>query len=170
MSLSEVFSSVSVVIAIASFFTAIYQAKATREHNSLSTRPLLDCSTLIPQTGALQIILHNHGLGPAIIEGVYINYKGRTYSQNIKSEAAALTNLLYKDNEYHIGITTISAPSPIRADGEITLFSFTQPLDGEKNHFLEEKQLDSISNLGVIVKYKSIYNEKFELQYKPTND
>jgi len=56
-----------VVIAVASLGLSAYVARATRQHNRLSVRPLLGLTTAFPVGATAGLRLTNSGLGPARI-------------------------------------------------------------------------------------------------------
>ena len=67
MSADSITAICGVVIAVASLTVSAYVAWATRKHNRLSVRPLLELTITFPVAGIAGLRLSNSGLGPAKI-------------------------------------------------------------------------------------------------------
>jgi hypothetical protein len=66
-----------VVIAVASLGVSAYVAWATREHDRLSVRPLLEFTTTFPAGATAGLRLSNSGLGPARITSSLLTLDGK---------------------------------------------------------------------------------------------
>lgn len=76
MDASTVVAVCATVIAVVSLAVSVYEVAATRRHNRLSVRPLLELRTSFHpgRTAGLQLV--NVGLGPAVITGSVLRLKG----------------------------------------------------------------------------------------------
>jgi hypothetical protein len=76
MDASTVVAVCATVIAVGSLVVSVYEVAATRRHNRLSVRPLLELRTSFHpgRTAGLQLV--NAGLGPAVVTGSVLRLKG----------------------------------------------------------------------------------------------
>jgi hypothetical protein len=74
----RVLSLSALVVGIGSLFVVVYQTKLTREAQYASARPYLYIALMSNDEGAA-LLLHNVGIGPALIDEVRVRDKGRTF-------------------------------------------------------------------------------------------
>jgi hypothetical protein len=70
-----------VIIAVASLGLSAYVARATRNHNRLSVRPLLGLTATFPERGTAGLRLTNSGLGPARVISSQLTYDGKQFGE-----------------------------------------------------------------------------------------
>jgi hypothetical protein len=66
----------AMVVGIGSLFVILYQTHLTRQMQHASVLPYLMIS-LYSNTQGIHIVLRNTGIGPALVEGARVRYKGR---------------------------------------------------------------------------------------------
>ncbi|MEU4212294.1 hypothetical protein AB0F13_20230 [Streptomyces sp. NPDC026206] len=66
----------AVVIAVASLVVSVYEARAMRQHNRNSVRPILQLHRGFPPGGRAGLRLINSGLGPAVVVGTTLTVDG----------------------------------------------------------------------------------------------
>jgi hypothetical protein len=157
------------IIALISLFATIYQARILREHNILSTKPLINFVSYIGIDDIMHITIHNHGLGPAIINEVIICYKDSTYNHNNEEEAYSLTKKLSIDGQNFFSTAIILKQTPIPPNGSIPIIKTESPAKSS----MEIVQFNHIANLlkdiEIKIKYQSMYGEKFNEKFKITS-
>ncbi|MFI7470637.1 hypothetical protein [Nonomuraea sp. NPDC049646] len=67
MGAEAVIALAAAVIALAALFVAIFEVRATRRHNRLSVRPVLQCRVTLREGEPSGLSITNAGLGPAVI-------------------------------------------------------------------------------------------------------
>lgn len=89
-------------IAVFSLAVSVQQARAVREHNRQSVRPLLQLSHSRERGGIMGIMIVNCGLGPAIITGTVLKLDGHL----LGSWDEATVNSFREDFKPRPGATT----------------------------------------------------------------
>ncbi|MGL6310944.1 hypothetical protein ACSZMD_14545 [Aeromonas veronii] len=67
-STGDIISFCAAVIALSALGTSIWQGMLTRRHNQISVRPHIDCHTNITKGERIDVVLYNHGVGPALFK------------------------------------------------------------------------------------------------------
>lgn len=79
MTTSDIIATCSLLVAVLAFVATFYQLRATHQHNKLSLRTHLDwhIERRAQSDGTtIAYILHNNGLGPAVIKDRYFSRNG----------------------------------------------------------------------------------------------
>lgn len=142
----------------------VYQTNLMSKQNYLSILPYLQVATSNnPATNTYSLSLKNHGVGPAIIESVILDYKGKRY--DLKDYDDYLFNVLETivpelDSIKPLDTSTLDKGIAIPANSNYVVFSV---YDSEEDYNLLIQKLDSIENGGLRfeVVYKSIQNERW---------
>lgn len=142
-------SAIAIFVAFLALFISVWQGCEQRNHNRLSVKPLLtfDEVTIDKQR---EIKLSNSGLGPAIIEDFIIRDSSGDYSSSNKNlsfmplmNARGLIDSVSWNYYFYTG-------DVIRAGEDFTILRW------------KIKNSENL-NIKIEVKYKSIYNESFEV-------
>lgn len=78
----------AMIISLLTLVIFIYQTNIMREQSKLSVKPRLDFTTNYSHKDSLVIIkevIENKGLGPAIIDSIYFEFKGEAFAVDIES-------------------------------------------------------------------------------------
>lgn len=150
-----------------SFITLIifvYQTNLMSKQNYLSILPYLQVATSNnPADNTYSISLKNHGVGPAIIESVILEYNGKRY--DLKDYDDYLFNVLVSivpelDSIVSLDTSTLDRGIAIPANSTYLVFSVydSEPeyhLFTEKLHYIEE------NGLRFEIIYRSIQDERW---------
>lgn len=131
------------LIAILALSTSLYESYEFRKHNRLSLRPYLDQTVYVQGQEYYKLSVQNEGLGPAIIEEFTILANTKIVS-NWNSALA------------EIGVHKFSALSTLKKGNIISA--------GESITLVKIDTLLSKYNLKFIIKYSSVYEERFNLE------
>jgi hypothetical protein len=157
----DIIDAAAVVIAVTALGLAIFEGRATRQHNRLSVRPELNLQHhLGGSKGRIGLSLQNAGLGPGRILGVEPRVAGVNVENTDDGWPSALDALGLGDLR---PVYEVATGAVIQAGERVWLFSW--PYDDESQKVLGK--LDAaLPNLSVIVRYSSLYNEKAEATYR----
>ena len=127
----------AMLISILTLAIFVYQTNIMRVQSKLSVKPRLDFTTNQGGTDSLimfQEVLENKGLGPAIIDTIYINYEEQNYSMDIESfledKFPKLLEYGYLSQHATLGQGTTLTP-----DEERSLFVYNLPAENLENVF-----------------------------------
>ncbi|MFN3019227.1 hypothetical protein ACK1CN_25120 [Vibrio coralliilyticus] len=159
------------IIAFSTFLGVIWQAYIARRHNHLSVRPLLD-TTLYTQSQKVGLEIKNSGLGPALINSIYIHYKDFTYNLN-KTESyqdffkkSGLTNLI----QFNPTILSFSEHSPtiLESNKNNTLFmvELNQNSNNSNLNIIKSRLNTEAEHIIIEINYSTIYNKKHIIKLK----
>lgn len=156
------------IISLAALYFVYYQIEMSREHNRLSVRPKLnyDFTDVNILDKPLGIKIKNNGLGPGIITKFKVTLEDRISTENHNlGWLGFLENSKHAHSEvagywFNIGDT-------IKMGEEIDLISISK----EGLTLKRRKDIGVfIDELIVNIEYKSMYGEKFKLNWiKPDN-
>lgn len=79
MTTSDIIAIAAAAIAFITFVASLWQARITRIHNRLSVRPAMEIFCAKNQSAGYLIRIENHGLGPARIKSIILNFNGVEY-------------------------------------------------------------------------------------------
>lgn len=138
----------ALLVSVVSIWLSIKEAKQNRKHNILSVKPLPRFSGE-NINGRFKLFIGNNGLGPAIINEIFVHYNGRKI-KSIEFFELYFSQLAKKPNEIYL----------LNFRNNLTILS------GEKRLLVEfeynEKDDDKIRefwmNLNGEIIYKDIYN------------
>ena len=111
----------AMVVGIGSLFVILYQTHLTRQAQHASVLPYLMISLYSNDQG-IHIVLRNTGIGPALVEGARIRYKGRT----IDSDPFDFYNGLHPNTE-GLGVNKITSGRLIPAGESIEMLGVDSP-------------------------------------------
>ena len=153
-----------VVAAVAVAITTvgmIWHGLQTRKHNRLSVIPKLIFYNIYASVGSEKfagISISNNGLGPAMIEDVKVYIDGQCFPMSTDGEAKAILTQL-GINEPWVSYGYFSKEEIMAKPGEpLGMFYI------ERDNQSEEKTMrlrDALRPMKIVVKYKSLYGERF---------
>jgi hypothetical protein len=132
-------------IAAMALVVSIYEGYELRKHNRLSVRPYLQTEVSRIGTQKYTIGLKNGGLGPAIVEDFII------FANEKKFE-------FWMDAMHEINLSKFSSLTTLRG-GEVIN-------NGQSINLVVLDTFAPNFNLRYILKFKSVYDEEFELEYQ----
>lgn len=156
----------AVLIALAAWFVAVYEARQTRRHNRLSVRPWLTFTRSVAPMDAAHpipgIYLLNNGIGPATITRLTLTVgerqlEGDAYEQ--WQQAVDASGL----RQFDVTCNAIEVPSGLGAGEQRGLLQVPAP-DAQEHHVAWQRGLCSI---GCFVEYESFYGEHFTTELQP---
>jgi hypothetical protein len=162
--------STETIIAIAATITSVcallitvYQTVLIRDQQLNSVWPYLLANTSIDEHGKATIQVTNNGVGPAIIEKVTIEYKGKPYKSMpdvIQAIAKQLGrgpfDIPWSHNEIYKGF--------VLPQGQ---FADWISANDSSDYAIFRLELP---NIKAVIHYKSIYNEHWRSNYHPDNE
>ena len=116
----------AMIISLLTLIIFIYQTNIMREQSKLSVKPRIAFSTDQSSRDSLVQIkgrILNKGLGPAIIDSIYIEYQGQPYRVDMEAFIEAEMPDLKKLGNLVMS-TTLSKGNTLLAGEEITIYSF----------------------------------------------
>ena len=142
----------------------IYQTNLMSKQNDLSILPYLQVSESVDgETNWFMISLKNHGVGPAILESVIIEYEGKRYDvkdydDNLVSLLATLATEL--DSLKNFSMSTLDVGIAIPANTTYEIISVSNSAEDYK---LLTETLYNLENNGLRyeITYKSIQDERW---------
>lgn len=143
----------------------IYQTNLMSRQNYLSIMPYLEISTSTSTTKhSFTLDLKNHGVGPAIIESVMINYQGKTYNledygDHLFNFFASVEPRLDSFNAY--SFATLDKGMAIPANTAYQIIGVKDSSDFQIMVSTLERLLDE--GMKYEITYKSIQNERWRI-------
>lgn len=144
----------SVVIASLSMYVSYMQGEASREHNRLTVRPMLQLEINVdPDTGGYNAYVNNNGLGPAIVKNVIFRLNGKKIERD-----ALLVKLGFKLECFGRGnVKRTFKP----ADRQMLFYLMN---DAHKECAIRQKDLpEKFGKVSMEVDYESLYGEQIKL-------
>ena len=156
--MKDVLGLTSILIAVCALILTVIQSIQNRKHNRLSVKPILEVNhhRLFTERS---IVIKNVGLGPAVINKCNLLIDGieREITENIWDEFLSTINLpKLKFQFYSIAGHTTFEPGQMEKLLYINCSSLS-------NDILDEIDLN-LKRISFIIKYRSVYNEKFEIE------
>ncbi|MDO1450240.1 hypothetical protein Q0590_28425 [Rhodocytophaga aerolata] len=179
------------IISLGTFLALVYQTKLSQEQAELTREQFVISqqqfvitqeqaqlnrqalyATMLPylemynshEAGIYSLILENNGLGPAFIQKVSVNYKGKFYPGDQASFLTTVPKLEERPGGYTY--TNISNGSVIPAGKKITLVVAHN--SGESSiklkRFFEKQSATNKEAAKIIITYRSIYEEAWRLE------
>lgn len=154
----------AMIISILTLIIFIYQTNIMREQSKLSVKPRLDFTTNFDQKDSIVIIkevIENKGLGPAIIDSIYFNYKGDLYPVDIetflKKQLPKLLEIGYLPQH-----ATLGKGTTISQNEEKTIFTYHIPMSKVEDLYAYLGMSSEDDNpFPIEVIYTSIYEDEF---------
>ena len=157
---SDLIALSSGVVALCALGISAWQAYLSRRAAVLSARPILDIESMCTPSEGFAIWLRNRGLGPAIIESIYITTKNSRFElttpdqfheymrQYIPSERAS-TTFMYRQ---------LCSGSVIEHGERIELFSISK--DEHRTAYIDHAR-ELLLESSYLLTYKSIYGTRY---------
>jgi len=154
-------SHVELIISLSAFIVALYSAFTTRQHNIISSRPLLTIHSDLSKAPFISINLTNAGVGPAIIKKVNLlrDNEDITYSKLLKENALLfdqasnfkLQNLIKDFTSRNFGDYSILSSQEKVCIFECTLIDFDRHIGIFRSEF---------QKFNVIIEFIDVYNRR----------
>lgn len=139
---NKIASMLAIFIAILALVVSIYEGYEIRKHNRMSLRPYIDSSVFMHEDKLFRLTITNEGLGPAIVQEFSVFANGK------KVES-------WNDAMSEVGMKKFSRLGNLKK-GEIIA-------EGESVVLVQIDTLMEKYGLKYILKYNSIYDERFTL-------
>lgn len=152
LSTDTIIAIAATVTSICALVVAVYQTKLTREQQLNSVWPYLLISEVIDENEQFTIGVFNYGIGPAIIDSVKIDYKGKSYSSPIDVIKVISKALGRGDYGLSRSGTTLSKGYIIPQGQSVSWFS----VNGKEDNAIFRKTFPDWHGS---IYYHSIYNE-----------
>lgn len=153
-----------IVSGVAASFT-YKQAKQSREHNVLSTRPVLNFVHKSHEGATKALILSNKGLGPARILSFEIKYKDKVQNLDTQGFMSILTSIGKAPPKFSGKEFTLQPEYYVSVDDTIPIFEVLEDnmdkLAKESKHAL--KQLKA--KVRIEIKYECLYGNEYTLTW-----
>lgn len=140
----------------------IYQTNLMSKQNYLSILPYLQLSTSNdPESNSYSLSIQNYGVGPAIIESVKLQFRGKEY--DLKDYDHYLFNFLVAqdqtlDSLTHVDNSTLNPGMAIPPNSNYQIFEVSTEMDYKT--FLKSFVILE-GDVSWEIKYKSIQNERW---------
>ena len=150
----------AILISLMTLVVSWYQTSIIRQQQRLSVLPYLSMRNYNTGGKQYKLVLKNDGIGPAFVDEVYINYKGKKYSMDLpvflRKHIPA-----YKDI-YKVSHSNVTPGNLIPAGVRVDIFAaHNSLLDANKLVILLKKLYKE--GLEVVIVYKSVYEERWKL-------
>ena len=150
----------TIVIACIALGISIWQGWATRLHNKLSVKPLLDITTFYSETEPfIGVVVENHGVGPAIIKDFIVYIDGQpAIVDSVEAADKVYNATLSIGNE--INYWHPEGDSVLKQGGGKEILWYRKEDWTTKG---VEEFKETLSHLSFKFIYESIYREEFEI-------
>ncbi|MFM5750392.1 hypothetical protein ACET6F_06315 [Aeromonas veronii] len=155
---SDVIAISSACIAFMSGWITLWQGWLMRRHNILSVTPHIDMVTTLMTGHPINLIISNHGVGPAIVDEI-------RFLKSDKSKVELTSYECYELIFQHVGFELKTVPhitraiccgTPIGAGKEIELFNIAHPDPITHLHLI-----NIVEKMEFEVSYKCIYGKTY---------
>ena len=150
-------------ISLITLFIFIYQTNIISKQGHLSVMPYLNLEANLDDQFNYEFELYNYGVGPAIIEEIFVIYQGQKYEMDLASFAQEI--FPQKDSIELTSYSSIDKGTAIAPGDYRTMFA----VGGSENKLNRAiKVLEEINEEGFDfeIRYKSIYDDKWKLSFK----
>jgi hypothetical protein len=148
------------VIALLALITTLWQAHLTREHNFLSSRPVIDIDAEAIPERRIAIIMRNCGPGPAIVRESSVTFRKTKYSLNSIREFESFVNALIKAGLPTSDITLgVLSDKAVIAPGSEHALLMVDAL--EKRAQIASKFRELTHDCQIAVSYESLYSKAY---------
>lgn len=155
------------VIALCAFFATMYQAFLSRKHNRLSVRPHLNLDADLknePIGTVYSFRVTNCGIGPALIVDRYFTVDGVRFpfdGHGADEVSALVSQVLARKYSYQLLEHGLPAINSALAPGEtFNIARISVPI---LNSLMRDAVEAEIDRIDVVISYRSMYDERFEL-------
>jgi hypothetical protein len=152
------------LIALIALITTLWQARLTREHNYLSSRPVLDIDSISRPDKDIGVVIRNCGPGPAFVSSVTATFRKTQYSlMNAREFEAFLMALIASGVHFEDAVVSVPSGEGVIASGQDhQLFIINQ-----KEHRQETctKYRERMHEVRLEILYKSLYLLEYRAIY-----
>jgi hypothetical protein len=152
--LSNLIASLALIVSCVSTILALRAVSLQREHNRISVKPLPDI-ILADYESEIAVKVHNHGLGPMIIEKLEILKGENTVADNLIDLMPSPPNDIIWDDFIKILAGRILAPGD-----EKVLIKLSGDSEDQKFVKYRDKARQALAPLVVKFYYKGVYDKK----------
>lgn len=147
----------AVVIAIAALGVAWSQAHATRLHNRLSAKPVIEFVVRCSSVVGLGVDLRNDGLGPAFLDSLKVTLNGKTLELVEGRDLLEFSRSLYAVPPTSGTLGSFSVGAAIRVGQTLHLVDYVNDANLLKN---AGHANSTLTGLVVDMEYRCIYGDK----------
>ncbi|MBL0626496.1 hypothetical protein [Aeromonas jandaei] len=163
-STGDVISICAAIIALSALGISIWQGILTRRHNQISVRPHIDCHANMTKGERIDVVLYNHGVGPALFKKIIFSHGNSEFIINNYNDYKVLfSSLGLPLEEISHKVASLSEPAALYQGSELTMLTFEGT---QLNHELHEKISTTLSRLTMEIKYECIYGRVNTLRVK----
>lgn len=152
------------VIALIALITTLWQARLTRIHNFLSSRPVLDIDSHARADKTIGLRLRNCGPGPAFISTVTATFRKTKYALTNSREFEAFVTALVQSG-IPCGNFTISVPNAETAIAPGQTFELLTAEEKDNREIISAKYRERMHEVSLEVLYKSLYSQEYRASY-----
>ena len=163
LSTDTIIAIAATVTSVCALLITVYQTVLIRDQQLNSVWPYLLANTSIDEHGKATIQVTNNGVGPAIIEAVTIQYKGKSY----KSMPDVIQAMSKQLGRGPYGVTwshTVMEKGVVIPQGQrdtwITVVNAS-------DYAIFRKEIETVD---ATIHYKSIYDEQWRSNYHPKGE
>lgn len=152
--------SAGTLIAFCALTLTVFQVWSHRKHNELSMRPQLCLQNQISSDdNSIAVSTVNNGLGPAMIREFELFLDDEPIEQKGVDQVFVITQEVFKNQRHSLsaGHLDIGSLVPVHQSCELFKVDFVLTIDVVEVWFRMKGRIK------VVVKYESLYGEKFEL-------
>jgi hypothetical protein len=176
------------VVALAALIVSVWQGFETRLNDRLSVRPYINFTYRTPIGSPAEILLHNKGIGPAILKKITYRVDGKDFDASTTNGLAsclaaanlttnAWTTLMASGNlriqvteekehtNLNVNICLLNSGDAVSPSETRTLLSYQR--DSATNPKLQDAEDTALRRITILVNYESIYGEVFSAQSIP---
>jgi hypothetical protein len=155
-------SNFEAIIALSAFIVAAYQTYSIHKNQKISIKPLLTFKRQIHNTidtTTLTVYVENNGLGPAIIESFKFYHHNAILNDNHEDIYLYIDSVLVKIHSSIklISLGSMNKGSVLLPQNKLTLICVSMPKE------LEKQFDEGLVKFDLMITYKSLYDEKFNL-------
>jgi hypothetical protein len=143
----------SMIVALCALVLAIYQGWLARRHNELSVKPDLNAFRSCCN-GYFSLVLHNGGLGPGLVDCIYILGDGGVERLSLGSLRSALGEVSSR-----LTVNSLEGKFSLMPGREVELIRVDRT-DGPA----PDDELRRANNIVVLIEYQSMYGRKRTLR------
>lgn len=150
----------AILISLMTLVVSWYQTSIIRQQQRLSVLPYLSLGNQGTGSARYKFMLKNDGIGPAFVEDVYINYRGKKYRMDLP--VFLHKHIPEREKLNKISHSNISPGNMIPAGVQIDIFAVqnSQPNANKLITLLKKLRKEGLE---MVIIYKSVYEERWKL-------
>ena len=153
------------IIALCALLFTAWQFHISRKHNKISISPHISCfinRSEVHNKGLVLITLTNNGLGPAFITEFAMTIDGiKEDISSVEQSGAIFNKLLGDERTFRHNLLKFDTEDSIQVNQSVNLIKLELELAPKDSI---DKIVQALKRLDVILKYRSLYGDKFELK------